>query len=47
MDYREANRGYITPSKLKLFIDSPLLYKAIYVDEVDISMLKKSPALEL
>lgn len=47
MDYIEANKWYITASKLKLFMDSPLLYKAVYVDEVDLSNIKKSPALEI
>lgn len=47
MDYRERNEWFITASKLKLFLDSPLLYKAIYVDKVDTSMIKQSPALEL
>lgn len=47
MDYIERNEWFITASKLKLFLDSPLLYKAIYVDKVDTSMIKQSPALEL
>ena len=47
MDYRERNKWFITASKLKLFLDSPLLYKAIYVDEVDTSMIKDVAALEL
>lgn len=47
MDYREKNKWFITASKLKLFLDSPLLYKAIYVDEVDISNLKPVSALEI
>lgn len=47
MDYRESNRWYITASKLKLFLDSPLLYKAVYIDEVDLSEVKKSQALEI
>lgn len=47
MDYRENNKGYITASKLKLFLDSPLLYKAVYIDEVDLSEIKKSSAIEL
>lgn len=46
-DYREENRWYITASKIKLFIKSPELYKAVYVDEVDTSRLKQSPALVL
>ena len=47
MDYRERNKWFITASKLKLFLDSPFLYKAIYVDEVDTSMIKDVTALEL
>lgn len=47
MDYIEANKWYITASKLKLFLDSPLLYKAVYIDEVDLSNVKKSQALEI
>lgn len=47
MDYREKNKWFITASKLKLFMDSPLLYKAVYVDEVDLSYIKKSTALEI
>lgn len=47
MDYRERNKWYITASKLKLFLDSPLLYKAIYIDEVDTSNIKDVPALEI
>lgn len=46
-DYREENRGFLTASKMKLFIDSPSLYKAIFVDEVDTSNLKKSTALTI
>jgi len=47
MDYREKNEWFITASKLKLFMDSPLLYKAVYVDCVDLSNIKKSSALEI
>lgn len=47
MDYREKNKWFITASKLKLFLDSPLLYKAVYVDEVPLDDIKKSPALEI
>ena len=47
MDYREKNKWFITASKLKLFLDSPLLYKAVYIDEVDLSEIKKSSAIEL
>lgn len=47
MDYRKENRWYITASKLKLFMDSPLLYKAVYIDEVDLTDVKKSAALEI
>lgn len=47
MDYRESNKWYITASKLKLFLDSPLLYKAVYIDEVDLSEVKKSQAIEI
>ena len=47
MDYRETNKWFITASKLKLFLDSPLLYKAVYIDEVDLSEIKKSSAVEL
>lgn len=47
MDYREKNKWFITASKLKLFLDSPLIYKAVYIDEVDLSEIKKSSAIEL
>ena len=47
MDYIEKNKWYITASKLKLFLDSPLLYKAIYVDEVPLDGIKPVAALEL
>lgn len=45
MDYREKNEGFITASKMKLFLDSPALYKAVYIDKVDTSNLKNIDAL--
>jgi hypothetical protein len=45
-DYIERNRGYITASKLKLFIKSRDAYKKVYVDEVDTSTIKESSSLE-
>lgn len=45
MDYREKNNWFITASKLKLFLQSPLLYKAVYIDNVDLSNLKEVSAL--
>lgn len=44
--YIEKNRGFITASKIKLFLDSPELYKAVYVDEVDTSNIKTPEAIE-
>ena len=46
MWYVEDNRGYITASKLKLFMKSKEAYKKVYVDEVDTSFLKESKSLE-
>jgi len=43
--YVEENRGYITPSKLKLYLKDRNLFKLVYVDEVDTSYIKDSPAL--
>lgn len=45
-NYIEKNRGFITASKIKLFLDSPELYKAVYVDEVDTSNIKTPEAIE-
>lgn len=46
MWYVEDNRGYITASKIKLFMKSKEAYKKVYVDEVDTSFLKESKSLE-
>ena len=46
MWYVEDNRGYITASKLKLFMKSKEAYKKVYVDEVDTSFIKESKSLE-
>ena len=46
MWYVEDNRGYITASKLKLFMKSKEAYKKVYVDEVDNSFIKESKSLE-
>ena len=46
MWYVEDNRGYITASKLKLFMKSKEAYKKVYVDEVDTSFIKDSKSLE-
>ena len=46
MSYVEENRGYITASKLKLFMKSKEAYKKVYVDEVDTSFIKESKSLE-
>lgn len=43
--YIERNRGYITNSKLKLYMQSKEAYKKVYVDEVDTSFVPESPAL--
>lgn len=44
--YVEKNRGFITASKMKLFLKCPELYKKVYVDEVDTSYIKDVEALE-
>ena len=46
MWYVEDNRGYITASKIKLFMKSKEAYKKVYVDEVDTSFIKESKSLE-
>ncbi len=46
MNYIEKNRGFITASKVKAYMKSKELYKKIYIDEVDTSIIKESPALE-
>lgn len=46
MWYVEDNRGYITASKIKLFMKSKEAYKKVYVDEVDTSFIKDSKSLE-
>lgn len=45
-NYLEKNRGFITASKIKLFLDSPEMYKAVYVDEVDTSNIKIPETIE-
>lgn len=35
-NYVEENRGYITASKLKMFSKCPLLFKLLYLDEIEI-----------
>lgn len=44
--YIERNRGYLTASKMKLFIECPELYKLVYIDEVDTSGVKKIDGIE-
>ena len=46
MSYVEQNRWFITASKVKLYTTCKEAYKKVYIDEVDTSIIKDSPALE-
>lgn len=44
--YIENNRGFITASKIKAYIDNPQVYKAIYVDEQSTDFLPEFKAFK-
>ena len=44
--YIENNRGFITASKIKAYLDNPQVYKAIYVDEQSTDFLPEFQAFK-
>ena len=44
--YIENNRGFITASKIKAYLDNPQVYKAIYVDEQSTDFLPEFKAFK-
>ena len=44
--YIENNRGFITASKIKAYLDNPQVYKAIYVDEQSTGFLPELQAFK-